>query len=1436
MAKKILVLLIAVMLLFCITSCGSKDESYLVTFKVNGAEYASCMVSNQVVDLPTPDVPKELQDTHMFYGWYFINPKTGQEVTVHSEYFTTNPLTEELTLHAKFGEKLVVSYNKNKGGYYVDSLGKKGVLKEITIPEKYTTSRGTYDIVGISKEAFSGESALVKITLPKTIKEISTEAFEGCTALETLTVQSGVTTLGSRLFNGVNTIKTINASSDIIAQIDDKTQLISATINDGTAIKDGCFASATNLTELNINSKIETVGAKAFANCSSIKKISLPVSVTDISIDAFINCPSLESLSVASNDKYYSNSAKTFIIRKDGSNNNTLIAACKGSNGNVTIDSNINKIEKYAFHGVAGLKNLVIDSAVVEINPEAFDGCTAIESIKVKSTASKFRDYDGNYLVNFETGLLVLGCKNSVISENDGVTSISEYAFRYCTGLKSIYIPSTVSEILHGTFAGCTALESVAISSESNGLVIADDAFVNCAKISKITLPVDYVPYFAANMSASLKDVVINAGTEIPANLLADSGVATVVIESDVTLIGESAFAGCKSLKSIVIGDDVTEIRHHAFDGCSALSAVKVSADDANGFVVPATINAIGEYAFQGTGLGSLEVNHGIYLGYKVFGGCSSLNSVKLVDEVTANSDAFASCSGVANLVAPAHLIKNFASSGARAANVSITSGKIDAYAFLNWTGLKNLYIGSGVTEIAVHAFDACANLATVTSDNSRYQVIGNSNCLVEGNTVVLGTVNVDFEALGGEYTVASYAFSGSNISNLTIPKGWVINAYAFENCAKLATVVINVNDAESIADTAFYSCNGVETAVIPTFLTDKFNWPVLKSLTITDGAGIPKNAFLNCSLLETVVLPNNPTFEIGSNAFKGCIGVKTLTVASVANLDSFKDAAIENLVVLNAGNINGEFSHLIALKELTLPSFDANSNGEYTVAANAVGNSKFLTVVNVPVQALVGMNTEIIVKLVVNSGSFDSMPAFDFNSLATLIVSGSAEVSAKCFIDAPELMSIVTDNSDLYTASGNCLISNGILVLAAKTESVPSGVNAIGEYAYAGRYITNITIPSNVTAIGYKAFAECVALVECSVKGSASIASEAFATCLYLAKVSLADGVTLADNKTFTGCYSLATLSIPASIIDSIVPGDALTTLEIISGEIGAGKIWTTRALSTLIIGKNVTAIAPGAISGNNNLTVITVADGNSDFTGKDNCVLTKDGKVLVLGCSTSVIPASVTKIAAQAFKGCVGMTAISIPASITVIETEAFVGCSSVASIVVDAANKNYSSVNNCLLTKDGKTLVLGCKTSDIPDTVTEIAEAAFKGSGVTAVYIPAGVASVGASAFEDCKSLTKVVFKEGSKLTSFSDRMFANCTDLEKVVLPAGVTKVAGTAFAECSYITVYYTGTTANKADCEAVLAGVANNVAKVSYYNASYQKGCWMYQNNDIFEY
>ncbi len=43
-----------------------------------------------------------------------------------------------------------------------------------------------------------------------------------------------------------------------------------------------------------------------------------------------------------------------------------------------------------------------------------------------------------------------------------------------------------------------------------------------------------------------------------------------------VTVIGDSAFSGCKGLKSVVIGDEVTVINANAFSGCSGLTSVTI--------------------------------------------------------------------------------------------------------------------------------------------------------------------------------------------------------------------------------------------------------------------------------------------------------------------------------------------------------------------------------------------------------------------------------------------------------------------------------------------------------------------------------------------------------------------------------------------------------------------------------------------------------------------------------------------------------------------------------------------------------------------------------------------------------------------------------------------------------------------------------------------
>lgn len=91
------------------------------------------------------------------------------------------------------------------------------------------------------------------------------------------------------------------------------------------------------------------------------------------------------------------------------------------------------------------------------------------------------------------------------------------------------------------------------------------------------------------------------------------------------------------------------------------------------------------------------------------------------------------------------------------------------------------------------------------------------------------------------------------------------------------------------------------------------------------------------------------------------------------------------------------------------------------------------------------------------------------------------------------------------------------------------------------------------------------------------------------------------------------------------------------------------------------------------------------------------------------------------------------------------AFLNCSGLTSITVDSSNTVYYSGNNCIIEKSTKTLILGCKNSIIPDSVTSIGGYAFYGcSGLTSITIPYSVTSISDWAFWDCNGLTSVFYK--------------------------------------------------------------------------------------------
>lgn len=177
--------------------------------------------------------------------------------------------------------------------------------------------------------------------------------------------------------------------------------------------------------------------------------------------------------------------------------------------------------------------------------------------------------------------------------------------------------------------------------------------------------------------------------------------------------------------------------------------------------------------------------------------------------------------------------------------------------------------------------------------------------------------------------------------------------------------------------------------------------------------------------------------------------------------------------------------------------------------------------------------------------------------------------------------------------------------------------------------------------------------------------------------------------------------------------------------------------------------------------------------------------------GCSSLTevkIGDGVTLIGSSAFYGCSGLTSIYIPKNVTSISSSAFNNCSGLTSIKVSSENTSYHSTNNCLINTVNKTLVLGCKNSEIPydGTVTSIGDYAFYCcNDLTSITIPNSVNSLGSCAFKDCKNLTNIILP--NSVTTIDISAFENCNSLLSITIGKGLSSIGYYAFRNCSSLT-------------------------------------------------
>ena len=211
-----------------------------------------------------------------------------------------------------------------------------------------------------------------------------------------------------------------------------------------------------------------------------------------------------------------------------------------------------------------------------------------------------------------------------------------------------------------------------------------------------------------------------------------------------------------------------------------------------------------------------------------------------------------------------------------------------------------------------------------------------------------------------------------------------------------------------------------------------------------------------------------------------------------------------------------------------------------------------------------------------------------------------------------------------------------------------------------------------------------------------------------------------------------------------------------------------------------SVTSIGDNAFWGCSGLTSVTIPNSVSYI-----------GKYAFASCSglTSVtIPNSVTSIGECAFACCSGLTSVTIPNSVSYIGEAAFGGCSGLTSVTVDKNNGTYDSRDNCnaIIETSTNKLIVGCKNTTIPNSVTSIGDRAFEGcSGLTSVTIGNSVTSIGKYAFAGCWGLTSVTI--GNSVTSIGDYAFTDCSGLTSVTIGNSVTSIGYDAFRGCSGLT-------------------------------------------------
>ena len=212
--------------------------------------------------------------------------------------------------------------------------------------------------------------------------------------------------------------------------------------------------------------------------------------------------------------------------------------------------------KNFYLDGVKYTVNFNMDLKVTGYDEERFTG---IANIAPRITF-KGNTYDVSYI---EFDAFKNCTRLTSVTIPSSIRHIGECAFQNCRGLTSLFIPKSVDKILEFAFAGCGGLKSITVD-EGNPNYYSPN---NCNAI--LLKKNNYLIQGCNNTVMPDNTFLISSSA-----FQGCSNLTSITIPNTVTYIGQEAFEGCSGLTSITIPNSVEIIHLHAFSGCSGLNSV----------------------------------------------------------------------------------------------------------------------------------------------------------------------------------------------------------------------------------------------------------------------------------------------------------------------------------------------------------------------------------------------------------------------------------------------------------------------------------------------------------------------------------------------------------------------------------------------------------------------------------------------------------------------------------------------------------------------------------------------------------------------------------------------------------------------------------------------------------------------------------------------